>query len=54
MSFAKFNVWINTSNVERTASPPFGRWDDAEAIVEVRGRFERRRWDRGCDEESDV
>ena len=41
MSFARFKVRINTFNVERTPSRPFGG-RDVEAIVETGGRFEKK------------
>ena len=53
VSLARLKTWINTSNVERAPSRPFGGWD-VEAIVEAGGWCETNAWDGGCQEEPDV
>jgi len=39
---------MTTSNVERTSSRPFCRWE-VEAIVEIRGSCEKSAWGGGCE-----
>jgi hypothetical protein len=48
-SFAMFKAWIKRSNVVRTLSCPFGRWDAI--IVEIGGVGGKRAWDAGWSEE---